>query len=52
MKQFVRSKIGTPGILLTIAVAIAFLISAFVSHDAHVAGDVPVAESASAGVMH
>ncbi len=52
MIKLVRNKIGTPGILLTIAIVIAFLIGAVVSHEFQVNPDMPVVESASVDIIN
>lgn len=45
MYKLVRNKMTTPGILLTIAVAIAFVVGAVVSHRAQSHNEAPVAEA-------
>lgn len=47
MLSLVRSKVSTPGLLLAIAVALAFLISALVNRDVDTSTDLPGVDSAA-----
>lgn len=50
MLSLVRSKITTPGLLLALAVALAFLIGALVNQDAEAGTQLPGIESAAAEI--